>query len=134
MAGNNDNCSLLTGQALEICESEGNKDDPCRYLTQPVRKLCEEDHGLPSSGGTGGGNSLTDGAADNVQKTAESIIKKINALIAPKDAWAPKSADSALYEPFLWLGQHLAVACARWAPPPAGPWQPSPAWRRCRGR
>nr|WSZ15600.1 hypothetical protein OH837_20875 [Streptomyces canus] len=107
MAGKNDNCSLLTGQAWEICESEGKDDNPCRLVAKPMRALCEEDHGLPRSGGGGG---ITDGASDNVQDFAESIIKKINALIAPKDAWAPKSADSALYEPFLWLGQHLAVA------------------------
>lgn len=76
-----------------------------------MRDLCEEDHGLPrSGGGSGGGSGITDGASDSARHLAESIIKKINALVAPKDAWAPKSADSALYEPFLWLGQHLAVA------------------------
>ncbi|MFK4103217.1 hypothetical protein ACI2L1_24675 [Streptomyces sp. NPDC019531] len=107
MAGKNDNCSLLTGQAWEICESEGKDDNPCRLVAKPMRALCEEDHGLPSSGSGGG---ITDGASENVQKTAESLLRKINALVAPKDAWAPKSADSALYEPFLWLGQHLAVA------------------------
>ncbi|WP_449352711.1 hypothetical protein [Streptomyces shaanxiensis] len=85
-------------------------DNPCRLVAPPMRDLCEEDHGITPEGGTGGGNKLTDGASENVQKTAESLLKKINALVAPKDAWAPKSADSALYEPFLWLGQHLAVA------------------------
>lgn len=84
-------------------------DNPCRLVAPPMRDLCEEDHGLPRSGG-GSGNGITDGASDNVQDFAQSIIKKIIKLVAPKDAWAPKSADSALYEPFLWLGQHLAVA------------------------
>ncbi|MEU0032100.1 hypothetical protein [Streptomyces sp. NPDC006335] len=107
---NNDNCSLLTGQAYEICESEPTDDNPCSLVAKPMRALCEKDHGISPGGGTGGGNSLTDGAADNVQKSAESLLKKINGLVAPKDSWAPKSADSALYEPFLWLGQHLAVA------------------------
>ncbi|MFK4100879.1 hypothetical protein ACI2L1_12545 [Streptomyces sp. NPDC019531] len=83
-------------------------DNPCRLVAPPMRELCEEDHGISPGGGSGGG--ITGGAADNVRDFAESIIKKIIALVAPKDAWAPKSADNALYEPFLWLGQHLAVA------------------------
>jgi hypothetical protein len=103
-----DNCSLLTGQAWEICESEGKDDNPCGLVAKPMRALCEQDHGISPGGGSGGG--IADGAADNVRDFAETIIKKIIALVAPKDAWAPKSADSALYEPFLWLGQHLAVA------------------------
>ncbi|MFC8362354.1 hypothetical protein ACFUIY_21095 [Streptomyces griseorubiginosus] len=82
-------------------------DNPCRLLAKPMRQICEEDHGISPGGGGGG---VTGGASDNVRDFAESVIKKIIALVAPKDAWAPKSADSALYEPFLWLGQHLAVA------------------------
>ncbi|WP_406101015.1 hypothetical protein [Streptomyces canus] len=86
-------------------------DNPCRLVAPPMRDLCEEDHGLPrSGGGSGGGSGITDGASDNVRHLAESLIKKIIDLVAPDRAWAPKSADSALYEPFLWLGQHLAVA------------------------
>jgi multisubunit Na+/H+ antiporter MnhC subunit len=41
---------------------------------------------------------------------ANYLIKKIEELVAPNDAWAPEKADSGLYEPFLWLGQHLAIS------------------------
>ncbi|MFD3834171.1 hypothetical protein [Streptomyces sp. NPDC058621] len=41
---------------------------------------------------------------------ADYLIKKITDLIAPKDSWAPETADSWVYQQFLWLGQHLAVA------------------------
>ncbi|MEV4441075.1 hypothetical protein AB0K09_19050 [Streptomyces sp. NPDC049577] len=41
---------------------------------------------------------------------ANTLIKKLKGLIAPEHAWAPEKSDSVLYEPFLWLGQHLAIA------------------------
>ncbi|MDQ0904655.1 hypothetical protein QFZ22_000640 [Streptomyces canus] len=104
-----DNCSLLTGQAYEICESESNDDNPCGLVAKPMRALCEKDHGIPSDGGTGTGG-ITDGASDHVKDLANSLIKAIKGMVAPDRAWAPEKADSALYEPFLWLGQHLAVA------------------------
>ena len=53
---------------------------------------------------------LTDGATASVQDLADSLIKKIEGLVAPRHGWAPEKADSGFYEPFLWLGQHLAVA------------------------
>ncbi|QUC56020.1 hypothetical protein IOD14_04000 [Streptomyces sp. A2-16] len=86
------------------------KENKCSLIAGPMRGLCEEDARRRAGGDSSTGGGITDGASDNVRDFAESIIKKINALVAPKDAWAPKSADSALYEPFLWLGQHLAVA------------------------
>ncbi|WP_326658763.1 hypothetical protein [Streptomyces canus] len=110
MAGKNDNCSLLTGQAWEICESEGKDDNPCRLVAKPMRALCEEDHGLPSSGGSGTGGGITDGASEHVKDLANSLIKAIKGLVAPGRVWAPENADSGIYQPFLWLGQHLAVA------------------------
>lgn len=64
--------------------------------------------GGPPAGG--GGQGLTDGAVTNVRDLAESLIKKLEELLAPKDTWAPEKADNWLYSQFLWLGQHLAVA------------------------
>lgn len=88
------------------------KDDPCDLLKgTPGYDYCQGDHAGGGHPGPGaGGNGITDGATDTVRHLADSLIKKINGLVAPRDAWAPKSADSGLYEPFLWLGQHLAVA------------------------
>jgi hypothetical protein len=83
------NCRLLDGQAREICEGEGS--------------------GGPSGPGPGGGG-LTDGATTTVRDLADSLIKKIEGLVAPGHGWAPETADSGFYQPFLWLGQHLAVA------------------------
>ncbi|MEV6726992.1 hypothetical protein AB0M94_39490 [Streptomyces xanthochromogenes] len=89
-----DACKGIIGLAGQYCReySKGNKnpDNP--------------DPGDNSPGGFVGG------AATDVEKFANYLIKRIQELLAPKDAWAPKNADSAIYTPFLWLGQHLAVA------------------------
>ncbi|MGW1044778.1 hypothetical protein [Streptomyces sp. NPDC002547] len=87
--------------------------DPCDLLKgTPGYDYCVGDHqgsdSPPGLGGSGGG--VTNGASDHVRQLAESLIKKIIDLVAPKHAWAPQRSDSGVYEPFLWLGQHLAVA------------------------
>ncbi|MGW3360550.1 hypothetical protein ACWDFL_35035 [Streptomyces bungoensis] len=87
--------------------------DPCNLIKGPGRAYCESDHssgGPPGTGGTGSGGGLTHGASDHVKQLAETLIATLKRLIAPSHAWAPAKADSSLYEPFLWLGQHLAVA------------------------
>ncbi|RPE41962.1 hypothetical protein EDD90_5062 [Streptomyces sp. Ag109_O5-1] len=86
--------------------------DPCALLKgTPGYDYCTGDHsGSDGPPGTGSGGGITGGASDHVRALANNLIKKIDDLIAPKDAWAPSRSDSGLYEPFLWLGQHLAVA------------------------
>jgi hypothetical protein len=108
-----DNCSLLSGQARKICEQDGphrapsgGGADPCDALKGPGKAYCERDPGSDGPPGSGAAG----GASDHVHDLAETLIKKIEGLIAPKDAWAPSRSGSGLYEPFLWLGQHLAVA------------------------
>ncbi|MFJ2477975.1 hypothetical protein ACIOWI_34260 [Streptomyces sp. NPDC087659] len=92
------------------------KDDPCDLLKgTPSYDYCQSDghEGIdptPDGGGVGGGAGLTDKASDNVQDLAEWLIEKIKNLIAPKDAWAPDEATDAVFAPFLWLGQNLAIA------------------------
>ncbi|MFF4756351.1 hypothetical protein ACWD5R_39595 [Streptomyces sp. NPDC002514] len=84
-------------------------DDPCDLLKgTPGYDYCRGDSQAPSGGGGGGG--ITNGASDHVKELANSLIKKIIELVAPKDAWAPERSDNWLYQQFLWLGQHLAVA------------------------
>ncbi|MGV9902377.1 hypothetical protein ACWDU8_07795 [Streptomyces sp. NPDC003388] len=87
--------------------------DPCNLIKGPGRAYCEQDNsggGPPDTSGLGGGGGLTHGASEHVKQLAETLITTLKQLIAPKHAWAPAKADSGLYEPFLWLGQHLAVA------------------------
>ncbi|MFE3996534.1 hypothetical protein ACFXPW_33350 [Streptomyces goshikiensis] len=79
------------------------------------RKYCESDlvepGADPPGAGLGNGDGgLTDGASDHVKDLADYLIKKITGLVAPKESWAPETADSWIYQQFLWLGQHLAVA------------------------
>ncbi|MET9911562.1 hypothetical protein ABZZ74_32995 [Streptomyces sp. NPDC006476] len=79
--------------------------DPCDALKGPGKAYCEREPGSSGPPGTG-----TGGASDHVRTLADSLIKKINGLVAPDHGWAPAKSNSTLYEPFLWLGQHLAVA------------------------
>ncbi|MEU3341841.1 hypothetical protein [Streptomyces sp. NPDC006668] len=86
--------------------------DPCDALKgTPGYDYCTRapDSGGPPGTGSGSGG-ITGNAVDNARHLVESLLRKISGLVAPKDAWAPTRSDSALYEPFLWLGQHLAVA------------------------
>ncbi|MFD3941785.1 hypothetical protein [Streptomyces sp. NPDC058579] len=84
--------------------------DPCDLLKgTPVYEDCvNPDAGGPTAPGPPG--AVTDGAAEGVQKLARDLIEHISALVAPGETWVPRTADSDLYAPFLWLGQHLAVA------------------------
>ncbi|WP_226487585.1 energy-coupling factor transporter transmembrane protein EcfT [Streptomyces parvulus] len=88
--------------------------DPCDALKgTPGYEYCARDNdgaGPPDGGPASGGDGLTGGAVTNLQDLADSLIKKIQGLVAPDSTWAPEKADSWLYSQFLWLGQHLAVA------------------------
>ncbi|AIS02452.1 hypothetical protein [Streptomyces glaucescens] len=91
-------------------------EDPCDALKgTPGYEYCARDNsggGPPTGGGPpapGGGQGVTDGAVTSVRDLAESLIKTLEGLLAPKDTWAPEKADNWLYSQFLWLGQHLAI-------------------------
>ncbi|HET6354851.1 hypothetical protein [Streptomyces sp.] len=82
--------------------------DPCDDIEGPAGAYCDTDGSrTPDTGGEGG---LTDGASDHVKDLAGYLIKKIEGLVAPEKSWAPEKADDWVYQQFLWLGQHLAVA------------------------
>ncbi|MGW4752889.1 hypothetical protein [Streptomyces chartreusis] len=86
--------------------------DPCALIKGPAKEYCLRDNGgggnpEPPIGGTGG---VTDGASDLVRDLANGLIAKIKGLVVSKDGWVPEKSDGGLFEPFLWLGQHLAVA------------------------
>ncbi|MET9957105.1 hypothetical protein ABZ135_36895 [Streptomyces sp. NPDC006339] len=81
-----DSCHLIRGQARPFCE--GTVPEPRDPMTKgPIGD-----------------------AADEVKRLAHDLIQTLTDLLAPKEAWAPAQADNALYAPFLWLGQHLAIA------------------------
>ncbi|MER6441294.1 hypothetical protein ABT275_33655 [Streptomyces sp. NPDC001185] len=86
------------------------KDDPCDLLKgTPGYEYCRGDRGSDTPPGTGK-SGVADGATDHVQKLADNLLGTLKHLVAPGKSWAPEKTDSALYAPFLWLGQHLAVA------------------------
>ncbi|MZE55036.1 hypothetical protein GTY86_27915, partial [Streptomyces sp. SID5770] len=78
---------MIEGPALEYCEKGVNP----------------QEYPAPGSGMTGG-------ASEHVRDLADWLLDAIQGLLAPDKAWAPEKVDSVLYQPFLWLGQHLAVA------------------------
>ncbi|KKD10992.1 hypothetical protein ACQ9AR_33440 [Streptomyces lividans] len=88
--------------------------DPCDAIKGPAKAYCERDNdggGPPDAGAPGpGARGVTEGAVTNVRDLAESLIKKLEGLLAPDSTWAPEKADSWVYQQFLWLGQHLAIA------------------------
>ncbi|MFF1360655.1 hypothetical protein [Streptomyces sp. NPDC058297] len=68
--------------------------------------LPESPPGAPDSKGGG----PVDGASEHVKDLANWLIKRVEGLVAPGKTWAPKNAGDDLFSPFLWLGQHLAIA------------------------
>ncbi|MFJ4577488.1 hypothetical protein ACIP4W_40300 [Streptomyces sp. NPDC088846] len=82
----------------------------CEKLKGPARAYCEGEGIDPPGSGSGSGGGITDGASDHVKDLADSLIKTLKGLLAPKNAWAPETSDNWLYQQFLWLGQHLAIA------------------------
>nr|WSX25649.1 hypothetical protein OG690_38560 [Streptomyces tubercidicus] len=109
-------CSWVKGPARDIClekrgEQKETAPEACKLLDGQARKLCEErGTDTPGSPDGGGGGGLTSGASDHVKDLAEWLIDKIQGLVAPSKAWAPEKATDGVFAPFLWLGQHLAVA------------------------
>ncbi|MFJ4717469.1 hypothetical protein, partial [Streptomyces sp. NPDC088785] len=92
------------------------KGDPCDALKgTPGYDYCTRGDGgsvpdAPGGGGSGVGGDVTEGASQQVKDTAEWLIDKIQSLLAPGKTWAPKKATDDVFVPFLWLGQHLAIA------------------------
>ncbi|MFB7867721.1 hypothetical protein [Streptomyces sp. NPDC056069] len=83
-------------------------DDACGRITGEAKKYCEGSS--PADPGAPFGDGLTGGAADQVKELAHELTRTIKGLLAPTEMWAPAKTDSALYAPFLWLGQHMAIA------------------------
>ncbi|WP_328698559.1 hypothetical protein [Streptomyces sp. NBC_00342] len=87
--------------------------DPCSLIKGWAKKYCEGDP--PANKGGGGppsteGGGITNGASDHVKELADSLINAIKGMLAPQKTWAPQKSDNFLYQQFLWLGQHLAIA------------------------
>ncbi|MFJ2876563.1 hypothetical protein [Streptomyces sp. NPDC087298] len=84
--------------------------DPCALLKDAARQYCNSGQGKGAGGGDGADSGLTDGASSHVQDLAQWLITKVTNLVAPGRTWAPQSADNPVYQSFMWLGQHLAIA------------------------
>ncbi|WP_413751719.1 hypothetical protein NRF20_00065 (plasmid) [Streptomyces sp. R-74717] len=82
----------------------------CEKLKGPARAYCEGEGIDPPSSGSGSGGGITEGASDHVKDLADSLINTLKGLLASKKAWAPETSENWLYQQFLWLGQHLAIA------------------------
>ncbi|MEV0982151.1 hypothetical protein [Streptomyces sp. NPDC049915] len=85
--------------------------DPCAKIHGPGKEYClkgQGDGGGPPA--TGHDGSIVGGASEHVKDLAKKLIDTLQGLVAPKNTWAPKKPDSWVYEQFLWLGQHVAVA------------------------
>lgn len=79
--------------------------DPCDGLYGPSKEYCETGEGTIDTGG-----GLTGGASDYVKDVVDHFLHLLKQLLAHNDAWAPSTADNGIYQGFMWLGQHLAVA------------------------
>uniref|UniRef100_UPI003C7DD6EB hypothetical protein n=2 Tax=unclassified Streptomyces TaxID=2593676 RepID=UPI003C7DD6EB len=53
---------------------------------------------------------LTNGAADLVRDLAKNLSENITDLVAPGSLSAPATKDHELYQPMLWLGEHITIA------------------------
>ncbi|MDX3186172.1 hypothetical protein PV334_33575 [Streptomyces sp. ME02-7008A-1] len=89
----NNPCDQIKGYAREFCDRS--LDDG---TTAPDGKV------IPPSGG------VTDTAADLVKDLAKGLCDTVSELVAPKSLSAPVEPDDWSYAPFMWLGQHIAVA------------------------
>ncbi len=86
--------------------------DPCAKIHGPGKEYClkgQQDGGGPPATGHDDG-SIVGGASEYVKDLAKKLIDTLTGLVAPKNTWAPKKPDNWLYEQFLWLGQHIAIA------------------------
>lgn len=84
--------------------------NPCDEIDGPAKEFCDrtltDDPPVPNQG-TGG---WADSASQLVQDLAKGLCDSISELVAPKSLSAPVQPSDWTYEPFVWLGQHIAVA------------------------
>ncbi|MFC7897540.1 hypothetical protein [Streptomyces sp. NPDC057381] len=88
------------------------KDDPCDGIKGPAKQYCEHgtEGGPPPDVDTSEIHGPIETGVKAVRGMAEELIDALTKLLAPDHTWAPRQADSWVYQQFLWLGQHLAVA------------------------
>ncbi|GAA1540649.1 hypothetical protein GCM10009730_57220 [Streptomyces albidochromogenes] len=86
-------------------------EDPCDLLEgTPAHDYCSGDGSSKEPPGASTRDGITDGASDHVKDLADYLIRTLKGLVAPEKGWAPEKPDNWVYEQFLSLGQHLAVA------------------------
>ncbi|MEV7275266.1 hypothetical protein [Streptomyces bacillaris] len=85
-------------------------DNPCDGIKGRARDYCEwdgEDRPIPREYQGGG---MVDSASQLVQDLAKNLCENITDLVAPDSLSAPKTAGHELYQPLLWLGEHITIA------------------------
>ncbi|MFE0790412.1 hypothetical protein [Streptomyces mutabilis] len=87
-------------------------DDPCDGIKGPAKQYCEHGQGGPPPDADTSETmpGPVEAGVKAVREIAEGLIDTLTKLLAPDHTWAPRQADSWVYQQFLWLGQHLAVA------------------------
>ncbi|GGZ29486.1 hypothetical protein [Streptomyces nitrosporeus] len=83
-------------------------DNPCDGIKGKAREYCEWDGGERPMPDQDGG--VTHGAADLVRDLAKGLSETITELVAPGSLSAPATNGHELYQPMLWLGEHITIA------------------------
>ncbi|MEU2681316.1 hypothetical protein ABZ638_31015 [Streptomyces sp. NPDC007107] len=88
--------------------------NPCDGIKGQAREFCDRslDDGTTAPGDNvippGGG--VTDTASQVVKDLAKGLCDTVSELVAPKKLSAPVAPKDWSYEPFVWLGEHIAIA------------------------
>lgn len=88
--------------------------NPCDQIKGDAREFCDrslddgttapDDNLIPPDGG------ITDTASDLVKDLAKGLSETVSELVAPKNLSAPQEPKSWMIDPFMWLGEHIAIA------------------------
>lgn len=87
--------------------------NPCDQIKGDAREFCDrslddgttapDDNLIPPDGG------VTDTASQLVKNLAKGLCDTVSELVAPKKLSAPVAPKDWSYDPFVWLGEHIAV-------------------------
>ncbi|MFD3820614.1 hypothetical protein ACFWRZ_36600 [Streptomyces rubiginosohelvolus] len=85
-------------------------ENPCDEIKGTAREYCDWDGGDRPIPDEHQGGGMADSAAQMVKDLAKNLSENITDLVAPGSLSAPATKDSELYQPMLWLGEHITIA------------------------